>query len=94
MLSPEAVFWTYLAVISAISAAVCIYDKFASMVIKKRRAREALLLLLSAMGGSVAMLLTMLIIHHKTKHLKFMIGIPTIIIIQAAAVFAASKLLF
>ena len=94
MHSPEAIFWTYLAVISAISVAVCIYDKFASIAIKGHRMREALLLFLSAMGGSVAMLLTMLLIHHKTKHPKFMIGIPIIIIVQAAAVFSASELLF
>lgn len=94
MPSPEAFFWTYLAVISAISVAVCIYDKLASIAIKGHRMREALLLFLSAMGGSVAMLLTMLLIRHKTKHPKFMIGIPIIIIVQAAAVFSASELLF
>ena len=94
MHSPEAIFWTYLAVISAISVAVCIYDKLASIAIKGHRMREALLLLLSAMGGSVAMLLTMLLIRHKTKHPKFMIGIPIIIIVQAAAVLSASELLF
>ena len=32
------------------------------------------------------MLLTMLIIRHKTKHPKFMIGIPVIIILQALCV--------
>ena len=74
----------YLAVISAISVAVCLYDKLASKVIKRHRTREAILLLLSALGGSVAMFVTMLIIRHKTKHLKFMIGIPLIMIIQAA----------
>lgn len=94
MPSPEAIFGTYLAVISAISVAVCIYDKLASIAIKGHRMREALLLFLSAMGGSVAMLLTMLLIRHKTKHPKFMIGIPIIIIVQAAAVLSASELLF
>ena len=84
MPSPEAIFWTYLAVISAISVAVCIYDKLASIAIKRHRMREALLLFLSAMGGSVAMLLTMLGIKHKTKHIKFMLGIPLIILLQAA----------
>lgn len=74
----------YLAAISVISVAVCIYDKFASKHATRHRTREATLLALSALGGSVAMLATMLIIRHKTKHLKFMIGIPLIIVLQAA----------
>ena len=77
----------YLALISLISIIVCIYDK----VISKRecvelRIPEKTLLILSALGGSVAMFLTMQIIHHKTKHAKFMIGIPVILILQAALV--------
>jgi uncharacterized membrane protein YsdA (DUF1294 family) len=45
-------------------------------------------LLLSLLGGSVAMFATMLMIRHKTKHLKFMLGIPAIMILQAAAIIA------
>ena len=83
----EKIILIYLALISLISIIVCIYDK----VISKRervelRIPEKNLLILSALGGSVAMYLTMQIIHHKTKHAKFMIGIPVIIILQAALV--------
>ncbi len=74
----------YLAVVSVISVFVCVYDKFASKHLQKHRTREASLLLLSALGGSVAMLLTMLLIRHKTKHVKFMLGIPLIMLLQAA----------
>ncbi|MBQ8849376.1 MAG: DUF1294 domain-containing protein [Clostridia bacterium] len=76
----------YIAVISVISVIACVYDKLAAKVAKRHRAREATLLGLSALGGSVAMLITMFIIRHKTKHLKFMLGIPVIIILQAALV--------
>jgi uncharacterized membrane protein YsdA (DUF1294 family) len=34
------------------------------------------------------MFATMLIIRHKTKHVKFMLGIPVIMILQAIAAFA------
>jgi len=83
----EKIILIYFALISLISIIVCIYDK----VISKRervelRIPEKNLLILSALGGSVAMYLTMQIIHHKTKHAKFMIGIPIIIILQAALV--------
>ena len=75
-------FLGYLAGISIISIVVCIYDKIAAKHNPKHRTREATLLLLSALGGSVAMFITMQIIRHKTKHVKFMLGIPLIIIAQ------------
>lgn len=82
----------YLVAISVISVIVCIYDKFASKHATKHRTREATLLLLSALGGSVAMFITMQIIRHKTKHVKFMLGIPLIIIAQIAIVIAIINL--
>ena len=85
----------YLAVISLISIIVCVYDKVIS---KKNRVElripEAVLLLLSALGGSVAMFVTMLLVRHKTKHVKFMLGIPLIMIVQAAAVYAVYYFVF
>ena len=82
------IFLAYIAIISLISVIVCIYDKKIS---KKNRVElrtpEKNLMLLSALGGSVAMFITMQIIRHKTKHVKFMLGIPLIIIVQAVIVF-------
>ena len=78
----------YLIVISVISVVVCIYDKIAAKHNPKHRTRERTLLLLSALGGSVAMLVTMLLIRHKTKHAKFMVGIPAIILMQAGIAIA------
>ncbi|MBE6531260.1 MAG: DUF1294 domain-containing protein [Ruminococcaceae bacterium] len=83
----------YIVAISIISIIVCCYDKIAAKHMTKHRTRESTLLLLSALGGSVAMLATMLIIRHKTKHVKFMLGIPLIILLQAAAVIALFILL-
>ena len=82
------IFVVYIAVISIFSVVMCIYDK----IISKRnrvalRVSEKALLIISALGGSVAMLITMLLIRHKTKHLKFMLGIPIMIAVQAAVVF-------
>ena len=76
----------YLAVISIVSITVCVYDKIAAKANPRHRVREATLLLLSALGGSVAMFLTMQVIRHKTKHLKFMLGIPAIIAAQIALI--------
>ena len=82
------IFLAYIAIISLISIIVCIYDKKVS---KKNRVElrtpEKTLLLLSALGGSVAMYITMLTIRHKTKHVKFMLGIPVIMALQAVLVY-------
>jgi uncharacterized membrane protein YsdA (DUF1294 family) len=88
------ILFAYLAVISVISIIVCIWDKKISKKNKvELRIPEAVLLLLSALGGSVAMFITMLLMRHKTKHVKFMLGIPVIMILQAAAAVACVMLL-
>lgn len=76
----------YLIIINIISAVVTIYDKYCA-VKKHWRVKESTLLLLSAIGGSVGMYLTMHIIRHKTRHIKFMLGIPVILILQAIIIF-------
>ncbi len=83
----------YLALISLVSIIVCIYDKIAAKHNPRHRTRERTLLLLSAVGGSVAMLLCMLLIRHKTRHAKFMVGIPVIIVLQIVAIVALTVLL-
>ena len=56
---------------------------------KARRDRwripEATLLLLAVLGGSVGALLGMRLFHHKTKKPRFFIGVPAILLLQAAA---------
>lgn len=78
--------FVYLGLISLIAVAVTVADKIKA---KKHRWRvkESTLLIIAALGGSVAMLITMLLIRHKTRHAKFMVGIPLIIAAQAAAAF-------
>ena len=76
----------WLAVVSLISIVICIYDKIAAKKLPKHRTPEKTLIMLSILGGSLAMYITMQIIHHKTKHAKFMIGIPVIMACQIALV--------
>ena len=83
-----AIFLAYIALISLISIIVCIYDKGISKKNKvELRTPEKSLMLLSLLGGGVAMYITMLLIRHKTKHVKFMLGIPLIIALHAAIVY-------
>ena len=85
--------YIYVAVISIIAIVVTCYDKIAATKRPKHRTPEATLLFISMLGGSVAMYITMQLIRHKTKHMKFMIGIPVIILVQAAAIVATIILL-
>jgi len=72
----------YIAVISVISIILTGYDKFASKARPRSRVPEAVFILFSALGGSMTMYITMHLIRHKTKHIKFMLGIPLIMICQ------------
>ena len=64
---------------------------FVLMLVDKRKARknrwripERTLILSAALGGSIGALLGMYTFRHKTKHLKFTLGIPAILIAQIA----------
>ena len=72
----------YLAVMSVISAGVTVYDKAAAKKRPERRVPEIALFSLAAVGGAAAMFLVMLVIRHKTKHPRFMLGLPVIIGLQ------------
>ena len=48
----------------------------------KWRVPEGTLLLSAALGGAAGLLLTMLLLRHKTKHKKFILGVPAILLAQ------------
>ncbi|MBQ7504136.1 MAG: DUF1294 domain-containing protein [Ruminococcus sp.] len=71
----------YFLIISLTAVIVTITDKYKA-IHHKWRVSESALLIISALGGGVAMYTTMLIIRHKTQKLKFMLGIPLIIVLE------------
>lgn len=71
----------YLLIINLVAVFMTISDKKRAQGGKWRISEENLLTA-AAMGGSVAMYITMLKIRHKTKHKKFMIGLPAIMAAQ------------
>lgn len=77
--------------ISAVGIVMTVYDKIASKH-KKRRVRERTLLLVGSLGAALPMFLTMQIIRHKTRHKKFMIGLPICFLLHGALI--ACYLLF
>lgn len=79
--------WVYLGIVNVAGFILPAVDKRRAKK-DKWRIRESTLFLISALGGSVAMYISMRLFHHKTKHKRFMIGIPIIIVLQLGAVFA------
>ena len=62
------------------------------MLADKRKAQkglwripEATLMTVAALGGSIGSLISMYTFRHKTRHPKFTVGIPMILILQIAA---------
>ena len=79
-------FLIYFAVISLVTIIVTTYDKKAAKKWTKHRVPEKVLFLLAVLGGGLAEYLTMLKIRHKTKHKRFMIGLPIIMFLQVAGI--------
>lgn len=62
---------------------------FVSMGIDKYKAKnrlwrikEATLFMYAIIGGSIGSILGMYVFHHKTKHTKFVVGMPLILVAQ------------
>ena len=55
------------------------------------RIPEATLLGIAVIGGSIGALLGMKVWHHKTKHKKFVFGLPAILIIQLIILYYNQK---
>ncbi len=71
----------YLLFINFIGFSIMLVDKKRA-IHKEWRVPEKTLIGISIIGGSIGMILGMFTFRHKTKHLKFLLGIPVIIIIQ------------
>ena len=71
----------YLLIVNAIGFVLMLADKIKA---KKNlwRIPEATLLLMAAIGGSIGSLLGMHTFRHKTKHIKFIVGMPLILAVQ------------
>lgn len=72
---------TYLVLINLIGFAVMGIDKYKA---KKRAFRipEATLFSIALIGGSIGSIIGMYTFHHKTRHHKFTIGMPAILLLQ------------
>jgi uncharacterized membrane protein YsdA (DUF1294 family) len=84
----------FLAAVSLLAVVLTGYDKWAAKHRTKSRIPERVLLTVAGLGGSVAMLLIMLLIRHKTRHAKFMVGLPLMILAQIALILIIFQVVF
>lgn len=77
----------YLAAVSLIGLSVMGIDKWKARH-QRWRIPEKVLFLIALLGGSPGIWAGMYLFRHKTRHPQFVIGIPMILAVQAAAVFA------
>lgn len=73
--------YAYLILINAAAFFLMLADKHKARK-KKFRIPEATLMWSAALGGSIGALCGMYLVRHKTKHPKFTVGIPFILIVQ------------
>ena len=73
----------YLLIINAIAFALMLIDKYKA---RKNlwRIPEATLISTALLGGSIGALIGMYTVRHKTRHIKFTVGIPLILLAQIA----------
>lgn len=71
----------YLLLINAAGFGVMLYDKYLAKN-NLWRIPEKTLFGIAVFGGSIGCWLGMYTVRHKTRHLKFTLGIPAIIIVQ------------
>lgn len=76
----------YFLIINVIGFLLMFIDKKRS-INREWRIRERTLFIISIIGGAIGSYLGMKIFRHKTKHLKFTLGVPLIIIIQGYLIF-------
>ena len=74
-------FYAYLFLINAVGFAIMHIDKEKARD-NRWRIPERTLMLIALLGGSVGAFLGMKLFRHKTKHLKFSLGIPLILAVQ------------
>ena len=71
----------YLILINAAGLIIMLVDK-QKAIHNRWRIPEATLMTVAAIGGSFGCLMGMKLFRHKTKHLKFTIGVPLLLVVH------------
>lgn len=80
----------YLLLINALGFALMLVDKLLAKK-KQRRIPEASLMSIAVAGGSPGVLAGMLLARHKTRHIRFALGLPLILLLQILLLYFFGK---
>ncbi len=75
----------YLFIVNALGFFIMLFDKYLAKN-NLWRISEATLFGVAALGGSLGCICGMYTVRHKTKHMRFVIGMPVILVMQIAAI--------
>lgn len=84
-MTPASYVLIFFGLMSFVGFGMTMYDKLAAQA-GKRRIPEKTLMTVGFFGGAIGMYVTMQLIRHKTKHKKFMVGLPLMIILHIAII--------
>lgn len=82
----------YFGLINLIGIIIMAYDKRRAIK-RKWRVPEAHLFFIALIFGSLGSIIGMYLFHHKTKHLKFTIGMPLILFFQVIILYEFRQIL-
>ena len=82
-MKPEYLLFLYLAAVNLALFCVMGADKRRARL-RRRRVRESTLFALCLLGGSLGGVLGMLVFRHKTRHWRFVLGFPAIMLLHLA----------
>ena len=80
----------FLLIVNAVGLVLMLTDKLCAIK-NLRRIPEATLMTVALLGGSFGCFMGMYLFHHKTRHIRFRIGIPLILIVQTVLIFGLTK---
>lgn len=80
----------YLLEICAAALLLCAVDKLCARK-NAWRVPEAALLLSAILGGAAGLFLGMLLFRHKTRHKRFIIGVPLLLLLQISMFYFLGK---
>ena len=83
---------TYLVLVNACAFALMLADKLKAKT-GAWRIPEAALLTTAVLGGSVGAIMGMFLFRHKTRHLKFRLGLPLILAVQLSGIYLLMRLI-
>lgn len=78
----------YMVIVNVVAFVMYVYDKQCA-IRSKWRVSEFSLLTVASLGGALGAFFAMIVVCHKTRHLKFLVCVPLLLILQITLLLCA-----